>query len=276
MAKAGKKASKKRKAKKARKALPARAGKKAAAKKRAAKKGATKSKRVVKKAGKASKKAAKKVAQKSPKKAAKKAATKPAKKPAKKSANKTTKARAVTSQETNPAVPAAPVAKRAKPTTPRAKPAVVVQPAVAAERNTYFITTPIFYPNGIPHIGHAYTAMVTDAIARFQRLDGKFDVRFLTGTDEHGLKMQQTAVAEGLTPLALADRNSARFREMMTALNISYRRLHPHHRAAPRARVPGTLACDREERRYLSRQICRLVFGPSGGLFRRGGNHRRD
>jgi methionyl-tRNA synthetase len=237
VAKAAKKASKKRKANKARKtrkALPARAGKKAAAKKRAAKKGMTKSKRVVKKSGKASK-AAKKVARKSPKKAAKKAATKPAKKPAKKSANKTTKARAVKSQETNLAAPAA---KRAKRTTPRAKPAVAVQPAAGAERNTYFITTPIFYPNGIPHIGHAYTAMVTDAMARFQRLDG-FDVRFLTGTDEHGLKMQQTAVAEGLTPLALADRNSARFREMMTALNISYddyiRTTEPRHERACQA-----------------------------------------
>jgi methionyl-tRNA synthetase len=231
VAKAAKKASKK-KAKKVRKAPPASASKKAA-KKRAAKKGATKSKRGVKKSGKASKKAAKKAAPKSPKKAAKKSA----KKAAKKSANKTTKTRAVTPQETNAAVPAAPVAKRAKPATPRAKPAVTAPPA-AAERDTYFITTPIFYPNGIPHIGHAYTAMVTDAIARFQRLDG-FDVRFLTGTDEHGLKMQQTAVAEGLTPLALADRNSARFREMMTALNISYddyiRTTEPRHERACQA-----------------------------------------
>jgi methionyl-tRNA synthetase len=237
VAKAGKKASKKRKAKKARKALPARAGKKAAAKKRAAKKGATKSKRVVKKSGKAPK-AAKKAARKSPKKTAKKAVTKPVKKSAKKSANKTTKTGAVTAQETNPVVPAVPVAERAKPITPRAKRAPAAQPAVAAERNTYFITTPIFYPNGIPHIGHAYTAMVTDAIARFQRLDG-FDVRFLTGTDEHGLKMQQTAIAEGLTPLALADRNSARFREMMTALNISYddyiRTTEPRHERACQA-----------------------------------------
>jgi methionyl-tRNA synthetase len=232
VAKAAKKASKK-KAKKVRKAPPASASKKAA-KKRAAKKGATKSKRGVKKSGKASKKAAKKAAPKSPKKAAKKSA----KKAAKKSANKTTKTRAVTPQETNAAVPAAPVAKRAKPATPRAKPAVAAPPAAAAERDTYFITTPIFYPNGIPHIGHAYTAMVTDAIARFQRLDG-FDVRFLTGTDEHGLKMQQTAVAEGLTPLALADRNSARFREMMTALNISYddyiRTTEPRHERACQA-----------------------------------------
>ena len=111
-------------------------------------------------------------------------------------------------------------------------------PAIDANRRPYFLTTPIFYPNGVPHIGHAYTAMVTDAIARFQRLDG-FDVRFLTGTDEHGLKMQQTAVAEGLTPLALADRNSARFRDMMGALNISYddyiRTTEPRHERACQA-----------------------------------------
>ncbi|GAB1716157.1 MAG: methionyl-tRNA synthetase [Nitrobacter sp.] len=93
--------------------------------------------------------------------------------------------------------------------------------AAPSRANTFYITTPIFYPNGEPHIGHAYTAMASDAIARFRRLDG-YDVRFLTGTDEHGLKMQQTAMAEGLTPLQLADRNSARFREMMGALDISY------------------------------------------------------
>ena len=76
----------------------------------------------------------------------------------------------------------------------------------AAERNTYFITTAIAYPNGIPHIGHAYEAIATDAMARFQRLDGK-DVFFLTGTDEHGLKMQQTAESEGLDAAELAERN---------------------------------------------------------------------
>jgi methionyl-tRNA synthetase len=84
----------------------------------------------------------------------------------------------------------------------------------------FYITTPIFYPNGAPHIGHAYTALATDAIARFERLDGK-DVFFLTGTDEHGLKMKQTAIAEGLTPRQLADRNSQRFRDMMVALDAS-------------------------------------------------------
>lgn len=107
-----------------------------------------------------------------------------------------------------------------------------------ATRPAYFLTTPIFYPNGVPHIGHAYTVMATDTIARFQRLDG-YDVRFLTGTDEHGLKMQQTAIKEGLTPLELATRNSEHFREMDTALNISYddyiRTTEPRHERASQA-----------------------------------------
>ena len=85
----------------------------------------------------------------------------------------------------------------------------------------FYITTAISYPNGVPHIGHAYEAIATDAIARFERLDGK-DVLFLTGTDEHGLKMKQTADKEGLTPRALADRNAARFIEMVEALGLSH------------------------------------------------------
>src|SRR3984893_16008312 len=87
-------------------------------------------------------------------------------------------------------------------------------------RAKFYITTAISYPNGEPHIGHAYEAIATDAIARFQRLDGK-DVFFLTGTDEHGLKMKQTAIAEGLTPQHLADRNSQRFRDAWSALDVS-------------------------------------------------------
>ena len=84
----------------------------------------------------------------------------------------------------------------------------------------YYLTTPIFYPNGAPHIGHAYNVLASDTLARFQRLDGK-DVYFLTGTDEHGLKMQQTAEKGGITPQELADKNSAVFRELMVALNAS-------------------------------------------------------
>lgn len=87
-------------------------------------------------------------------------------------------------------------------------------------RQKFYITTAISYPNGSPHIGHAYEAIATDAIARFERLDGK-DVYFLTGTDEHGLKMKQTAAREGLTPRELADRNAKRFREMAGTLGLS-------------------------------------------------------
>lgn len=87
-------------------------------------------------------------------------------------------------------------------------------------REKYYITTPIFYPNGNPHIGHAYNAIATDAMVRFQRADGK-DVFFLSGTDEHGLKMQQTAEKEGIAPQELADRNSAVFRRMLQELDVS-------------------------------------------------------
>jgi methionyl-tRNA synthetase len=89
-----------------------------------------------------------------------------------------------------------------------------------SQRAKFYITTAISYPNGVPHIGHAYEAIATDAIARFERLDGK-DVFFLTGTDEHGLKMKQTAVKEGLSPRALADRNTERFVEMARTLDLS-------------------------------------------------------
>lgn len=96
----------------------------------------------------------------------------------------------------------------------------------------FYTTTPIFYPNGDPHIGHAYTAIATDAIARFERLDGK-DVFHLTGTDEHGLKMKQTAIKEGITPLELATKNSNRFRDLMTALGTGHddyiRTTEPRH-----------------------------------------------
>ena len=89
-----------------------------------------------------------------------------------------------------------------------------------AGKPTFYITTAISYPNGAPHIGHAYELIATDAIARFKRLDG-FDVFFLTGTDEHGQKMLQTAAKEGITARELADRNAAVFRDMGRALNAS-------------------------------------------------------
>ena len=87
----------------------------------------------------------------------------------------------------------------------------------------YYITTAIAYPNGDPHVGHAYEYIATDAIARFKRLDG-FDVRFLTGTDVHGLKMAETAAAEGIPTAELARRNSDVFQRMQERLNISFDR----------------------------------------------------
>ncbi|WP_022683175.1 methionine--tRNA ligase [Sphingobium bisphenolivorans] len=100
----------------------------------------------------------------------------------------------------------------------------------------YTITTAISYPNGRPHIGHAYEVIATDAIARFQRMMGR-DVFFQTGTDEHGLKMAQTARDRGIEPSALANEMSSYFNEMNNGLNISYDRFirtsePAHHRAS--------------------------------------------
>jgi len=102
----------------------------------------------------------------------------------------------------------------------------------------FYITTAISYPNGPPHIGHAYEAIATDAIARFQRLRGR-DVFFLTGTDEHGLKMAQMARERGLEPAAFAAEMSAKFKAMDDALDISYDRFirttEPVHHQASKA-----------------------------------------
>ena len=103
------------------------------------------------------------------------------------------------------------------------------------EKSPFYITTAISYPNGKPHIGHAYELIATDALARYQRLDGR-EVFFLTGTDEHGQKMQQTAKALGITPQELADRNSAEFQAMTKLLNASnddfIRTTEPRHHEA--------------------------------------------
>lgn len=102
----------------------------------------------------------------------------------------------------------------------------------------FYITTAISYPNGRPHIGHAYEVIATDAIARFRRQQGR-DVFFLTGTDEHGLKMDQAARARGVSPRELADEMSSYFREMASTLNISSDRFirtsEPAHYAASQA-----------------------------------------
>lgn len=84
----------------------------------------------------------------------------------------------------------------------------------------YFLTTPIYYVNDLPHLGHAYTTVACDVLARFMRLDGR-NVRFLTGTDEHGQKVERSAQLRGLTPQQFADQISGAFRDMGRLLNIS-------------------------------------------------------
>ena len=125
----------------------------------------------------------------------------------------------------------------------------------------YYLTTAIAYPNGPPHIGHAYEAIAADVIARFQRMSGR-DVRLVTGTDEHGLKMDQTARAAGRATGEFAAEMSGYFREMCAKLNISYdafvRTTEPRHHAASVAiwkamEASGDLYLDRYEGWYSVR-----------------------
>ena len=105
-------------------------------------------------------------------------------------------------------------------------------------RGTYYVTTPIYYVNDVPHIGHAYTTLACDVLARFMRLDGR-DVHFLTGTDEHGQKVEKAAAAAGLAPQAFADKVSQSFRDLVKTMNYSpdnfIRTTEPRHHAASQA-----------------------------------------
>ena len=92
-----------------------------------------------------------------------------------------------------------------------------------AEKEKFYITTPIYYPSGNPHIGHCYTTVACDSIARFRRMQGK-DVIFLTGTDEHGLKIEQKAKEKGITPKEYVDEIVKVFKKLWSYMNISYDR----------------------------------------------------
>lgn len=141
----------------------------------------------------------------------------------------------------------------------------------------YYITTAISYPNGKPHIGHAYEAIAADVISRFKKAEG-FDVRFQTGTDEHGLKMAQKARDLDITPAELATEMSGHFRDMCDALNIDYdvfiRTTEPRHHAATqelwrRMEANGDLYLDRYEGWYSVRDEAyydesELVVGENG------------
>src|ERR1044072_301765 len=103
---------------------------------------------------------------------------------------------------------------------------------------TYYVTTPIYYVNDVPHIGHAYPTLACDVLARFMRLDGR-DVHFLTGTDEHGQKVEKAAAAAGLAPQAFTDKVSQSFRDLGKSMNYSpdnfIRTTEPRHHAASQA-----------------------------------------
>ena len=88
-------------------------------------------------------------------------------------------------------------------------------------KNAFYITTPIYYVNDVPHIGHAYTTIIADTISRFKKLLGN-EVFFLTGTDEHGQKVEKAAAEKGLKPIELADEVVVRFKSLWKDLNISY------------------------------------------------------
>ena len=102
----------------------------------------------------------------------------------------------------------------------------------------YYLTTPIYYVNDAPHIGHAYTTLACDVLARFKRLDG-YDVKFLTGTDEHGQKVEKSAQAKGIDPQTFADQVSQNFRTLADFMNFSHddfiRTTEPRHIAACQA-----------------------------------------
>lgn len=91
------------------------------------------------------------------------------------------------------------------------------------KKGTFYITTPIYYPSGNPHIGHCYTTVACDSIARYRRMQG-YDVMFLTGTDEHGLKIEQKAAEKGVTPKEYVDEIAAVFQSLWKFMNISYDR----------------------------------------------------
>ena len=88
-------------------------------------------------------------------------------------------------------------------------------------RDKYYVTTPIYYVNDAPHIGHAYTTLACDVLARFKRLDG-FDVKFVTGTDEHGQKIENSASVAGISPEQFTDKVSQNFRDLADFMGFSY------------------------------------------------------
>ena len=139
----------------------------------------------------------------------------------------------------------------------------------------FYLTTPIYYINGPPHLGHAYTTIVADTVARYHRLAGA-DVFFLTGTDEHGDKIAQAAARAGEPPQTLADRNSRGVPRSVGRPGHHLRRLHPDDRAAARPRGPGRAPAALRPGRDLLREVRRAVLLRLRALLHREGDRRRQ
>ena len=130
----------------------------------------------------------------------------------------------------------------------------------------YYLTTPIYYVNDLPHIGHIFTTIVADTLARYRRMSGD-DVRFLTGTDEHGQNIERAAAREGVTPLQLADRVVARYHQLWKTFSISHddfiRTSEPRHEQGVRELIrridaAGDLYLAKHEGWYCS--PCELYY----------------
>ena len=96
------------------------------------------------------------------------------------------------------------------------------------DKKTFYITTPIYYPSGNPHIGHCYTTLMCDCLARYKRMQG-YDVMFLTGTDEHGQKIEKKAQEEGVSPKEYVDDIVANFKRLWERIGITYDRYTLSH-----------------------------------------------
>ena len=98
-------------------------------------------------------------------------------------------------------------------------------------KKKFYLTTPLYYVNDVPHVGHTYSTVVADAIVRYKRMCG-FDVCFLTGTDEHGLKLERAAGEQGVTPQQLVDTFAAEFEKTWKSLGVSFDQLFAPQRTA--------------------------------------------
>ena len=132
----------------------------------------------------------------------------------------------------------------------------------------FYLTTPIYYVNARPHLGHAYSTIVCDAIARRKRALG-IDTWFLTGTDEHGQKIERSAKLAGCTPQEFATAVSARVSRAVGPAGPDLRRLHPHHRRAPQARRAEAVRHAARQGIHLQGLVHRPVLRLRRGLCRR-------